>query len=154
MRLLLGVLSIALGLGLAVVGLRYPVPYRAPDSLPELAAMESHRLFVHGTLRSGLLRWVITGQYLAADTAVLADFERNGLDVRERKGAQVTGLVLSLDGAALARLDRYERLGDRYQRVCLLMADGHPAWVYRRIVEAEARDTILLPTRCPTGKRY
>jgi gamma-glutamylcyclotransferase (GGCT)/AIG2-like uncharacterized protein YtfP len=126
--------TICLLLIAAALWLRYPIPYQSPTELPVLPPEREYRVFVHGTLRSGLLRWLITGERLAAQPAALADFARQGLDVRASDGAAVEGQLLVVDGKALARLDRYERLGDRYQRWCMLLTDGTQAWVYRRLV--------------------
>jgi gamma-glutamylcyclotransferase (GGCT)/AIG2-like uncharacterized protein YtfP len=118
---------------LALLALRYPFPYQVPAELPELVQQDTHLLFVHGTLRSAVLRFALTGRYQRTRSATLPDFRREGLDVLPSQGEVVQGWLLEIGSGELARLDRYERLGDRYWRDCLPLDDGRRAWVYRRI---------------------
>lgn len=105
-----------------------------PHGAPE--AMEPTRVFAYGTLRHALVRRVITGEANAAEPAVLPGWSRRGLDIRPAPGANTPGVVFEAEGEALRRLDRYERVGLRYERISLPLADGEPAWVYRRLRSA------------------
>ncbi|PMR70640.1 gamma-glutamylcyclotransferase family protein [Halomonas heilongjiangensis] len=135
-----------LGLPLAVAGwlwltLLSPFTYDPPDDLPAIAEGR-HEVFVYGTLRAGLVRWVVIGRMGESEPAVLEGFRREGLDLSEAPGERVEGEVIEVSATELARLDRYERLGLRYERVVLPLADGREAWVYRRLPEetlSEAR---------------
>ncbi|MDR5892558.1 MULTISPECIES: gamma-glutamylcyclotransferase family protein [Halomonas] len=139
MRRLHLLLVTLIGLPLAVAGWLWltmlsPFTYDRPDHLPEIDA-GPHEVFVYGTLRSGLVRWVVTGRAGESRPAVLEDFRRSALDLEEAPGERVEGEVITVSAEELARLDRYERLGIRYERVRLVLADGTEAWVYRRLPE-------------------
>ncbi len=110
-----------------------PYAYQTPPGLAVTYTQDPQRVFVYGTLRSSALRWLLTGDTLAATSAVLPGFSKQGLDLVETPDGHLRGLVFYVDAAGLRRLDRYERLGIRYTRVELLLADGKPAWVYRRL---------------------
>ncbi|MFY0988959.1 gamma-glutamylcyclotransferase family protein [Halomonas sp. C05BenzN] len=127
------------GLPLAVAGWLWltmlsPFTYDPPDGLAPIAD-GPHEVFVYGTLRSGLVRWLVTGRAGESQPAVLEDFRREGLDLAEAPGERVEGEVIEVSAGELARLDRYERLGIRYERVRLELADGREVWVYRRLPE-------------------
>ena len=92
-------------------------------------------VFAYGTLTSPLVRWLVLGETVSAEPAQLEGFRRQGLDLLVAPGEQVLGEYLSVSGAQLRRLDRYERLGSRYYREQHILADGRQAWVYRRIEE-------------------
>jgi gamma-glutamylcyclotransferase (GGCT)/AIG2-like uncharacterized protein YtfP len=92
-----------------------------------------HRLFVYGTLRSPLVRFVVTGRVRSTETASLPGFRRVGRDIAYDPESQVEGLVVYVSTSELRRLDRYERTGQRYERVELVLDDGDPAWVYRML---------------------
>jgi gamma-glutamylcyclotransferase (GGCT)/AIG2-like uncharacterized protein YtfP len=89
------------------------------------------------------VRWVVTGRAGESRSAVLEDFRRTGLDLEEAPGERVEGEVITVSAEELARLDRYERLGIRYERVRLELADGREAWVYRRLPEEAAAGARL-----------
>jgi gamma-glutamylcyclotransferase (GGCT)/AIG2-like uncharacterized protein YtfP len=110
--------------------------YERPD---DLAAIEqrTHQVFVYGTLRYAPVRWVVMGDSGDPESATLEDHQRNGLDLLPSPGSQVKGLRLSVTADQLARLDRYERLGIRYERVEKQLADGTRAWVYQRLPNAQ-----------------
>lgn len=128
-----------LGLPLAVAGWLWltmlsPFTYDRPDHLAPIEA-GPHEVFVYGTLRSGLVRWVVTGRAGESRAATLEGFRRTALDLEDAPGERVIGEVITVSAEELARLDRYERLGIRYERVRLTLADGSAAWVYRRLPE-------------------
>lgn len=109
-----------------------PFTYERPDHLPDVEEGE-HPVFVYGTLRLAPIRWVVMGRAGQAEPAVLEGFRRDGLDLTEVPGERVEGEVIVVDADELERLDRYERLGIRYERVPVRLADGRMAWVYRRM---------------------
>ena len=113
-----------------------PFAYQPPSGLPPVAAGEQ-RLFVYGTLRHRLLRQIVIGSHAPPRQAWLDGYRREGLDIVVSPGERVEGLLLTVDAGQLRRLDRYERLGVRYDRYQVTLADGTSAWVYRRIVATE-----------------
>ncbi|WP_111411874.1 gamma-glutamylcyclotransferase family protein [Billgrantia lactosivorans] len=109
-----------------------PYTYDRPAHLDDIDEGR-HALFVYGTLRFAPVRWLVMGRAGETETAVLEGFRRDGLDLAEAPGDRVEGEVIVVDADELARLDRYERLGIRYQRVPMRLADGRRVWVYRRL---------------------
>ncbi|MBD3894382.1 gamma-glutamylcyclotransferase [Halomonas sp. ML-15] len=109
-----------------------PLTYDRPDHLPPVAEGE-HRVFVYGTLRYPLVRWWVYGRSGSPEPAQLEGFQRDGLDLEPSRDGVVEGLLLRVDHHELTRLDRYERLGVRYERVAKRLADGQTAWVYLRL---------------------
>ncbi|SDN11108.1 gamma-glutamylcyclotransferase family protein [Vreelandella arcis] len=116
--------------------------YERPD---DLAAIEqrTHHVFVYGTLRYAPVRWVVMGGSGNPRDATLTGYRRNGLDLSPAPEHQVEGLLLRVSADQLARLDRYERLGIRYERVKKQLADGTRVWVYQRLPNAQAMRTSL-----------
>lgn len=138
--LLLGLL----GLPLAVAGwlwltLLSPFTYDRPEGLTPVGA-GPHHVFVYGTLRSGLVRWLVMGRSGESETTLVEGFRREGLDLEEAPGEEVEGEVIEVSARELSRLDRYERLGIRYERVRIELGNGQEAWVYRRLEEAPATE--------------
>lgn len=130
------------GLPVAIAGWLWltmlsPFTYDRPEDLAPITA-GPHEVFVYGTLRLGLVRWIVMGRAGDSETAVLEGFRREGLDLTEAPGEQVEGEVIEVYAEELARLDRYERLGFRYERVRLELAEGRKVWVYRRLPEGQA----------------
>ncbi|MBS3667964.1 gamma-glutamylcyclotransferase family protein [Vreelandella boliviensis] len=128
-----GLLSLAGWLWLTMLS---PWFYDRPDELPTIE-QRTHQVFVYGTLRYAPIRFVVMGSLGAPKEAVLEGYQRNGLDLSPQPGSRVEGLLLSVNAKELARLDRYERLGVRYERVALTLADGTRAWVYKRLSEQQ-----------------
>lgn len=110
-----------------------PYGYEAPAGLAVIDADREHRVFVYGTLRQPLVRRLVTGQWIDTREALLPGFEQRGLDLERRSGALTEGEVFTVEAHALARLDRYERLGIRYERVPATLASDEVAWVYLRL---------------------
>lgn len=108
-----------------------PLTYERPSTLPPVAQGE-HLVFVYGTLRHPLVRWWVYGRSDSAEAAQLSGFRRTGLDLERSANATVEGLVLTISHEELQRLDRYERLGIRYDRWIETLNDGRQVWVYRR----------------------
>jgi gamma-glutamylcyclotransferase (GGCT)/AIG2-like uncharacterized protein YtfP len=92
-----------------------------------------HRLFVYGTLRSPIVRFVVTGRVRPAEPATLPGFRRIERNIISDAEAEVEGYVVHVSTSELRRLDRYERTGQVYERVELTLEDGEPAWVYRML---------------------
>lgn len=125
--------------------------YERPSSLPEIEP-RSHQVFVYGTLRHAPIRWAVMRASGNPQTAILEGFERQGLDLSPNEDTNVEGLLLTVNAYQLARLDRYERLGVRYERVQQTLADGTSAWVYLRLptlsqlfTPSPAQMTALVP---------
>lgn len=72
------------------------------------------------------------------EEATLEGYQRNGLDLSPKPDSHVHGLRLRVTADQLARLDRYERLGIRYERKEKQLADGKRAWVYQRLSNAQS----------------
>lgn len=137
MRTLRYLLIGATGAGLIAAGYLWlvmlsPFIYERPADLAPIASGE-HRVFVYGTLRHPAIRWLVYGRSGDPREATLEGFRRDGLDLTPAANGRVEGLVLRVDAAELARLDRYERLGIRYERVRVELANGLDAWVYQRL---------------------
>ncbi|MDR5898289.1 gamma-glutamylcyclotransferase [Halomonas vilamensis] len=112
-----------------------PWLYDRPDHLPPIQS-RPHQVFVYGTLTYAPVRFVVMGALGNPEPATLEDFTREGLDITAAPEEYIDGLRLTVTPEQLARLDRYERLGVRYERVKLPLADGTMAWVYRRLPES------------------
>lgn len=110
-----------------------PCGYQAPPGLPAIDPDREHRVFVYGTLRQPLVRRLVTGRWIDTREAVLPGFAQRGLDLEPRPGARTAGEAFTVEAPVLARLDRYERLGIRYERMRVTLASGEAAWVYRRL---------------------
>ena len=113
-----------------VIGLTGQV--KTIDSLNE---SKTYRVFVYGTLTNPFIRWVVTRRTFETAQAELLNYQKQGLDIRQMKGASTPGLVIEVDAESLRRLDRYERLGERYKRFEVQLSDGSKAWVYQLIEE-------------------
>lgn len=109
-----------------------PWTYQQPAGLPVLPEGQQ-KVFVYGTLTYAPVRWLVYGRSGNPAPALLTGFERQGLDLNPDDNAQVKGLTLEVNPSELSRLDRYERLGVRYERIRIRLADGQQAWVYQRL---------------------
>ncbi|SEG65589.1 gamma-glutamylcyclotransferase family protein [Marinobacterium lutimaris] len=109
-----------------------PWGYTAPPGLAPVSAGQ-HSVFVYGTLRSPLVRWLVIGRNPETRTTTLTGFRKEGLDLETDSGSGVNGDLFHVSADELKRLDRYERLGIRYRRVEIELGDGSRAWVYLRI---------------------
>lgn len=109
-----------------------PFTYSPPDDLPGIKPGE-HRVFVYGTLRYAPVRWLVYGRTGEPEPASLEGYRREALDIAEAPDERIEGLLLEVDEGELARLDRYERLGIRYERVRMRLDNNLEAWVYRRV---------------------
>src|SRR5699024_904616 len=107
-----------------------PLTYERPAELPPVAQGE-HLVFVYGTLRQPLVRWWVFGRTDSVEAAQLQGFRRTGLDRERSANTTVKGLILTVSHEELQRLDRYERVGIRYERRIETLEDGREAWVYQ-----------------------
>lgn len=127
------VLAALLAAGCAWLVLLGPYGYEAPDTPATIDEGRIHTVFVYGTLRNRLVRRVVIGRSVEVRSATLPGYRKEGLDVVPEPGSLTTGLLFEVGGAELRRLDRYERVGIRYERIEHVLSDGTPAWVYRRL---------------------
>lgn len=110
--------------------------YDRPDNLDGIE-QRIHQVFVYGTLRYAPVRFVVMGSFGTPKEAVLKGYQRNSLDLTPQQGSNVEGLLLRVDAVELARLDRYERLGVRYNRIAITLESGSRAWVYLRLPDVQ-----------------
>ena len=136
MRALRYALGSTLGMTLLVGGylwwvLLSPFGYERPADLAPIQDRQ-HQVFVYGTLTHAPVRWLVYGRAGDPVSASLPGFRKEALDLIEDQDQRVDGMVLTVDAQELAALDRYERLGYRYRRVRMRLANGEQVWVYRR----------------------
>jgi len=108
-----------------------PFGYNPPDNLPVIEDDTTYSVFVYGTLTKPWVRWLVMGRTGTGEPARLPGFRKDQLDIKPLAGAETEGEVLEVDADELRSLDRYERLGVRYERVELSLDNGEEAWVYR-----------------------
>jgi len=114
-----------------------PWGYSPPADLQPIKEGTIHQVFVYGTLRQPVVRWLVIGRATPASSATLPNFRKQGLNLIPQPNAQTPGDVLVVDAEELRRLDRYERLGVRYERRMLTLEEGMTAWVYTRLSDNE-----------------
>lgn len=114
------------------LSLQSPWFYQTPELQQPLEA-RNHRVFAFGTLQNDTVRWLVTGARQPTQPAQLPGYRREGLNILADEQASTPGQVFEVSAEQLRRLDRYERLGTRYERIKLELADGSHAWVYRRL---------------------
>jgi gamma-glutamylcyclotransferase (GGCT)/AIG2-like uncharacterized protein YtfP len=117
-----------------------PWGYSPPANLPPIAAGTTHQVFVYGTLRQPLVRRLVIGRPTPTRPASLPGFRREGLDLVPQAGASTPGERFVVDAEELSRLDRYERLGVRYERHLETLEGGETAWVYTRLPDQRLPD--------------
>ncbi|MBI3786083.1 MAG: gamma-glutamylcyclotransferase [Deltaproteobacteria bacterium] len=117
-------------------------------------------LFVYGTLRDAELVKQLTGRVFDSQPARLAQYRKiSPLDgyayIVADTGNDVEGLLLlDVDAAALAALDRYEGEGELYRRTLvdvLIAGARQPAQTYVGI--AEAHQVVGTPSLVRGGQR-
>lgn len=131
--LLLPVLALCLFLAWLWYNLLSPWGYKMPAGLPAVIPTEEYRVFVYGTLTQGWVRWLVTGEQIDTRPAQLKGYYRDGLNLVPQAGAHTPGQLMVVTGENLIDLDRYERLGIRYERTEMTLVDGQSAWVYTRL---------------------
>lgn len=110
-----------------------PWGYVPPPDLIAIAQDEKHRVFAYGTLRQPVVRWLVIGRVTCTQPATLQGFRKQGLNLMPLAGMQTRGETFMVNAEELRRIDRYERLGVRYQRSRARLASGTTAWVYQRL---------------------
>lgn len=121
----------ALGIGYLWLTFASPYGYNPPEDLPIIEDGTTHSVFVYGTLTHPWVRWLVMGRAGEGEPAWLPGFRREHLDIRPADGAVTEGEIIRVSAGELRSLDRYERLGVRYERVKLELRDGETVWVYR-----------------------
>lgn len=109
-----------------------PLGYVPPDNLPYIED-KTHHVFVFGTLKSPWVRLLVMGRMGEAEPEQLPGMRRDGLNVVPDPSHSTPGYVIRVTAEELARLDYYERVGVRYERIQMLLKDGRVVWVYRRL---------------------
>jgi gamma-glutamylcyclotransferase (GGCT)/AIG2-like uncharacterized protein YtfP len=112
-----------------------PRAYSPPSSSVIAIDAGEQRVFAYGTLGNPLIRLLITRELTDTTPAHLPGYRKQGLDIIETTEETTAGVVFSVTPQGLRRLDRYERVGERYQRLQVTLTDGEPAWVYQRLKE-------------------
>lgn len=110
-----------------------PFGFEVPEQFAEIDPTREHRVFVYGTLRSPWVRRVVMGRSGTGEPARLSGYSKAALDVVPDPDGVTEGYVITVSAEELRRLDRYERIGVRYERFKMTLDDGTSAWVYRRI---------------------
>jgi|SRR5690554_1694996 len=130
--------TLALIVALLLVGIAYlwltfvsSFGYNPTGELPAIDEDETYSVFVYGTLTRPWVRWLVMGRTGSSEPASLPGFRKEKLDLKPDTGAVTRGEVIEVSASELRALDRYERLGVRYERVELTLKDGRSAWVYR-----------------------
>ncbi|MDR9425213.1 MAG: gamma-glutamylcyclotransferase family protein [Marinobacter sp.] len=130
--------ALAIALTLCVVGISYlwltfasPFGYNPTVDLPTIDEDATYEVFVYGTLTQPWVRWLVMGRAGESEPAKLPGYRKEELDIKPADGAVIKGEVITVNADELRALDRYERLGVRYERVKLTLEDGESAWVYR-----------------------
>src|SRR5690554_925715 len=130
--------SLVLILSLLMVGVAYlwltfvsSFGYNPTGELPTIEEDKTYSVFVYNTLTRPWVRWLVTGRAGTSEPATLPGFRKEKLDIKPDPDASVAGEVIEVSANELRALDRYERLGVRYERVELTLQDGRSAWVYR-----------------------
>ena len=111
-----------------------------------LTATPRFALFAYGTLLDEETQRAVLGRTVARTPDALTGYALSWLEERDASavatsgvvrhriahpspGGRVEGGVLTLTAEELARADAYE--GEDYARVCVTLASGRPAWLYR-----------------------
>ena len=123
--LLLAVLVVA-ALTIRLAPLHLPPPTAFPPEVPEGPQL----VFGYATLSNAFVRYAVVGRAVPSAAAGLSGWEREGRNLVVAPDGQVRGRLFSVSPDELARLDRYERAGERYRRLPLVLDDGRTAWVY------------------------
>jgi len=123
--------GLALGMGYLWLTFASSFGYNPPGNLPVVDDDTTYSVFVYGTLTKPWVRWLVMGRAGDSEPAELPGFRKEALDIKPAGGAITRGQVISVSADELRALDRYERLGVRYERVELTLKNGQSAWVYR-----------------------
>ena len=108
-----------------------PWLYQPPADFPVIESEEAQQVFAYGTLKSPWVRLVVTRRISGGEADRLQGFERRGLNLVEAElETKVEGIRFEARPEELRRLDRYERIGIRYERRLHYLESGQQAWVY------------------------
>lgn len=120
-------------LGISYLWLTFASPfgYNPTVDLPTIDEDATYEVFVYGTLTQPWVRWLVMGRAGESEPAKLPGYRKEELDIKPADGAVIKGEVITVNADELRALDRYERLGVRYERMKLTLEDGESAWVYR-----------------------
>lgn len=121
----------ALGVSYLWLTFASPFGYNPTVDLPTIEEDATYSVFVYGTLTQPWVRWLVMGRTGKSEPAKLPGYRKEELDIKPVEGAVTKGEVINVDADELRALDRYERLGVRYERVKLTLENGESAWVYR-----------------------
>lgn len=109
--------------------------YQPPADFPVIESEETQKVFAYGTLKSPWVRLVVTRRLSSAEPDRLQGFSREALNLAEADlDTFVEGVVFAARPSELRRLDRYERLGIRYERRLHQLESGTQAWVYHLLL--------------------
>ncbi|HAW94313.1 MULTISPECIES: gamma-glutamylcyclotransferase family protein [unclassified Arsukibacterium] len=108
-----------------------PFGYQPTVELPEIDDNASYSVFVYGTLKKPWVRALVMGRAGKGVPAALPGYQQEALDITPAPGEVTEGLVITVSGTELRALDRYERLGVRYERVEVILQNGETVWVYQ-----------------------
>lgn len=128
-----------------------PFGFQIPEEYAEIDAHRDHRVFVYGTLRSPWVRRLVMGRSGTAQPARLPGYTKEALDLVPDAEGVTEGYTITVSAEELRRLDRYERLGVRYERFKMELEDGTSAWVYRRMPQSLAPSSKGYDTRARDG---
>lgn len=139
-------LTLATILGLLLIVLAYqqwlriytPVDDALRPPIPAGMSPDTQPLFVYGTLQWAPLRFIIIGRFGQPQPARLPGFRREGLTIVADAEHDVEGQVVIVNDQELRALDRYERLGWRYQRIIITLDNSLRAWAYQRLDDGPA----------------
>lgn len=110
-----------------------PYSFKFSDTTLEIDQEAEHRVFAFGTLTNPFVRSLVIFGYVPTEPGTLEGYRRYGLDLLPDEDATTEGRVFYVTATQLRRLDRYERVGVKYERYLYTLSDGEPAWVYRLI---------------------
>lgn len=122
---------LASGVGYLWLTFASPFGYNPTIELPVIDEDATYSVFVYGTLTKPWVRWLVMGRAGEGEPASLPGFKKEELDIKPVAGAVTKGQVITVDADELRALDRYERLGVRYERRELTLNNGESVWVYR-----------------------
>ncbi len=104
-----------------------------PDVMERLQEEAETPVFAYGSLTSPAVRFVVTWRISEAKEAHLPGYRREDRNIVPDVGGTVEGIVFDVTARELYRLDLYERVGERYERIRVTLADGETAWAYRAL---------------------
>lgn len=110
-----------------------PYSFKFSETTLAIDHEAEHRVFAFGTLTNPVVRSMVILAYVPTEPGSLPGYRRHRLDLLPAEQEVTEGRVFYVNAQQLRRLDRYERVGVKYERYLYTLSDGKPAWVYRRI---------------------